>query len=125
MFLSTLLGLFPKFILQDIAGQLADAYRSKLAAQNDETRIEAEIAIKRLEAHQAIILQEQRHWMTRWIRPAFALPFIIYNGKIILWDKVLGLGSTDNLSSEYWQLQMVIFGAYFLTRPFETSKLKW
>jgi hypothetical protein len=31
----------------------------------------------------------------------------------------LGQGVTDPLSPHYWQLQMIVFGAYFLTRPFE------
>ena len=53
---------------------------------------------------------------TRWIRPLFALPFIIYNLKVVVWDKVLGLGTTDVLSDQYWQLQMIVFGAYFITR---------
>jgi hypothetical protein len=52
----------------------------------------------------------------------FALPFVIYNFKIIVWDKVMGLGSTDGLSPELIQLQMIIFGAYFLTRPFEKRR---
>jgi hypothetical protein len=56
------------------------------------------------------------------IRPLFALPFIIYNFKVIVYDKVLGLGITDDLSASYWQLQMVVFGAYFLTRGFEKRK---
>jgi hypothetical protein len=32
---------------------------------------------------------------------------------------VLGLGVTDDLSASYWQLQIIIFGAYFLTRAYE------
>ena len=60
--------------------------------------------------------------VTRWIRPAFALPFVIFNFKVIVWDKVLGLGVTADLSPAFWQLQMVVFGAYFLTRGFEKQK---
>ncbi|WP_162651311.1 hypothetical protein [Lentilitoribacter sp. Alg239-R112] len=102
-----------------IGQQLNDAYSAKLNAQNNEVRIEADKRIAYLHAQQAVLIAEQGSWMTRWIRPAFAAPFVIYNGKIILWDKALGLGVTDALSSEFWQLQMIIFGAYFLTRPFE------
>lgn len=120
MFFLKLLSFLPSYGLQHVADRLSDAYRAKLAAQNDGARIQAEIAIKQLEGQQMVLLKEQRHWLTRWIRPAFALPFVVYNAKIIIWDKVLGLGTTDPLSPEYWQLQMVIFGAYFLTRPFET-----
>ena len=102
-----------------IGKELNRAYQAKLDAKNDHERIEAEKQIAALSARQSVLIAEQGSWMTRWIRPAFALPFIIYNFKIVVWDKVLGLGATDSLSPEFWQLQMIVFGAYFLTRPLE------
>lgn len=105
-----------------IGRELNRAYQAKLDAKNDAERIEAEKQIAQLQARQSVLIAEQGSWMTRWIRPAFALPFIIYDAKIILWDKVLGWGTTDPLSPEFWQLQMIVFGAYFLTRPFERSR---
>lgn len=107
--------------LSIIGTQLNDAYQAKLNAQNNDARIEADKRIAQLHAREAVLIAEQGSWITRWIRPAFAAPFVIYNAKIILWDKVLGLGTTDALSAEFWQLQMIVFGAYFLTRPFEKS----
>lgn len=102
-----------------IGAELRAAYEARLKAQNDHERLEADMAIAQLQARQAVLLAEQGSWATRWIRPAFALPFVIYDAKIIVWDKVLGLGSTDPLTPEFWQLQMIVFGAYFITRPFE------
>ena len=114
---SLVLGLLDP--LGRIADRLQQAYEAKLRAQNDRERIAAEVQIKQLEAQQRVLLAEQKSRLTRWIRPAFALPFVIYDFKIVVWDKVLGLGTTDPLSPEFWQLQMIVFGAYFLTRPFE------
>jgi hypothetical protein len=105
-----------------IGRQLNEAYKNRLNAQNDAQRIEADLQISQLQARQNVLIAEQAHRITRWIRPAFAAPFIIYNAKIIIWDKVLGLGTTDPISSEFWQLQMIVFGAYFLTRPLEKRK---
>lgn len=105
-----------------IGKELNRAYQARLNAKNDEERIEADKQIAVLEARQAVLLAEQGSWMTRWIRPAFALPFVIYNFKIVVWDKVLGWGTTDSLSPEFWQLQMIVFGAYFLTRPLEKRR---
>lgn len=102
-----------------IGKELNRAYDNKLKAKNNEQRIEAERDIARLEAQQAVLIAEQGSWMTRWIRPAFAAPFVIYDAKVIVWDKVLKLGTTDPISPEFWQLQMIVFGAYFLTRPLE------
>lgn len=102
-----------------IGRQLNEAYQARLAARNNKQRIAADMEIARLEARRDVLVAEQRSWTTRWIRPAFAIPFVIYDFKILVWDKVLGLGTTDNLSPEFWQLQMLVFGSYFLTRPFE------
>lgn len=102
-----------------IGEQLRAAYDARLKADTDGAKLEAEVTIRQLEARQAVLIAEQGNWPTRLIRPAFAFPFIVYDFKIIIWDKVLGLGVTDPLTPEFWQLQMIVFGAYFLTRPFE------
>ena len=108
--------------LAKIANELIEARARQLDAKTEQDRIAAEVLILQLETRQSVLIAEQGSWMTRLIRPLFALPFIIYNFKVIVYDKVLGLGITDDLSASYWQLQMVIFGAYFLTRGFEKRK---
>ena len=105
-----------------IADKLAEAKLKSIDAATEQERIKADVLIQQLEARQAILIAEQSSLLTRWIRPAFALPFVIFNFKVIVWDKVLGLGVTDDLSPAFWQLQMVVFGAYFLTRGFEKQK---
>jgi hypothetical protein len=108
--------------LGKIAESIVVAKTKALDAKTEQDRIEAEVAVNQLEARQAVLIAEQGSWLTGWIRPLFALPFIIYNFKVIVWDKVFALGVTDDLSASYWQLQMVIFGAYFLTRGFEKRR---
>ena len=88
-------------------------------AKNATERVKADKEIARLEARRDILIAEQANWMTRWIRPMFALPFVIFNFKVVVWDKVFGLGVTDSISPEFWKLEMVVFGAYFLTRGIE------
>jgi len=102
--------------LAKVAVDLMDAKAKQANATTDQQRIEAEVTIHQLEARQEVLIAEQATRATRWIRPLFALPFIIYNFKVIVWDKVLGFGTTDALSDQYWQLQMIVFGAYFITR---------
>ena len=102
--------------LAKVATELMAAKTQQANATTDQQRIEAEVTIHQLEARQEVIIAEQATRATRWIRPLFALPFIIYNLKVVVWDKVLGLGTTDVLSDQYWQLQMIVFGAYFITR---------
>lgn len=102
-----------------IGEQLNKAYQARLTAATDAAKLEAEQTIAQLEARQAVLLAEQGNWESRWIRPAFALPFVIYNAKVIVWDKVLGLGVTDELSEDFAQMQTMVIGAFFLARPVE------
>lgn len=96
-----------------IPDQLRRAYEAKLNAQNDADRLAAEIEIAKLEARQASHAIGGR-WITL-VQIAWALPFVIYNAKLVLWDKVLGWGVTDPLSAELYQLQGVIVGFFFVT----------
>lgn len=104
-----------------IGKQVNRAIEIREQAKNDQARIEADKHLAEILAQQRILLAEQGHWLTRWIRPGFVFPFVIYDAKIILWDRVFGWGSTDPLSPELFQLQMIVFGAYFLTRPIEKA----
>ncbi len=106
--------------LDRIGGHLKDAYLAKTQAQTNVQKLEADIRIHQLEAQQNLLLAEQNKGLTRWIRPAIAFPFVTYLWKVVLLDKVFGLGRTDPLSAELGEIMMVMIGAYFLTRPFET-----
>ena len=118
-----MLGLL-KFLnpLKVIGDQLGAAYKAKLDAKNDDDRIKADVTISQLEARQAVLISEQKHRLTRWVRPAFAYPPAFYWGKLFVWDKALGLGTTDPIDDRLWWISMTIIGAYFLTRPFEKRR---
>lgn len=105
--------------LSSIADKLEKAYEAKLNAATDQAKLEADQQIEQLKARQAVLIAEQGSWLTSWIRPGIAAPFVVFLWKIIIWDKVLGWGTTDDLSPQIWQVFMVVVGAYFLTRPFE------
>lgn len=45
--------------------------------------------------------------------------FIIYVWKVVVWDKVLGLGTTDALSGDMSQWAMAVVTAYFGGRTLE------
>lgn len=105
--------------LDRVGRHLKDAYLVKKQAESDEQKLEADLRVRQLEAQQGLLIAEQGKVLTRWIRPAIAFPFVAYLWKVVLWDKVFGLGSTDPLSAELGEIMMVMVGAYFLTRPFE------
>ena len=108
--------------LSQISSDLKDAYTAKLNAKNDSERVAAEGRISILESRKSIILAAQSDPFERWVRPLFALPFIIYNMKLIIWDKVFGLGVTDSLSPELYNVQLTVLGGYFLYEGLKVLK---
>lgn len=102
-----------------VAEKIADAYTKKADAQTDQDRIKAEVEIERLKLRERLLLEEQVNRITRWVRPAFAYPAAFYVGKILVWDKALGLGASDPLDENMLWVLMAIVSFYFLTRPIE------
>jgi len=118
-FLKTILSWATGGGIKAIGEELRGAYEAKLKATNDHEKLEAEQNIARLQAQQSILLAEQGRWLTCWIRPAIAAPFVVYLWKLIVYDKVLKWGVTDDLSPNLWWMMSAVVTAYFLTRPFE------
>lgn len=114
------------FLSGPIVGAIINLYKAKLENQNNtdaqavdlaKAEIQAEIAA-RAEANKLLIV-EQGRWFTACIRPLFAFPLIIYYWKTIVWDKVLGLGSTDPLNGSIGEWAGWIIVAYFGGRSLE------
>ena len=104
-------------LVSDVIDGLNQAHRDRLNAKNDKDRIAADVRVAQLEAQMKVLVAEQKSWTTRWIRPALMAPVVFYWGKILTYDK-LGYGVTDDLTETQWYIVGVMFGFYFLTRPF-------
>lgn len=102
-----------------IGNQVIKYQQLKLQADGDREKLEHEETIQRLQAQQAILIEESKHKLTSWIRPALALPVVIYWGKLIVWDTVLQYGSTPYPGDHVVWYVTLIPAAYFLVRPFE------
>jgi len=103
-----------------------DAYRAKLSAENTSEKTAADLAARELAVEQRekevaaqIVIAEQGRWYTALPRPMFALAFIIYVWKVVVWDVVLGLGSTPALKGDVAQWAMIVLTAYFGGRSLE------
>lgn len=108
-----------------VAEQLATAYAARTNATTEQEHIAAQERIEHYQSLERILIAEQSSWLTRWVRPALALGPTVYLGKIFIYDKTLGLGTTDPLSDELSAIMVTIVGAYFLTRPFEKVGQVW
>lgn len=113
-------------ILQPIIGGLLTAQKQKLDAVGSHEAVAADLAkksfdldMKEAEVNASIIIAEQGNFITRSVRPMFALPFIIFCWKVVIWDKVLGLGTTDPIDPKMWGVFMLVVGAYMGGRTAE------
>lgn len=124
--LSAFLGWLGNLLGGPFARAAVDAYRAKLAAENTSEKIAADLAARELAVEQrerelanAMVLAEQGRWYTAVPRPLFAIAFIIYVWKVVVWDKVLGLGTTDALTGDVSQWATIVLTAYFGGRSLE------
>lgn len=107
-----LLGLWNP--LKSITKELIDWQVKKQDAKTEQERIAADERIKALEARRDVILQAQKDPYERWIRILWAIPMLLYTWKLVVWDKILEWGATDNLSPELWNIFMIILAGYFV-----------
>jgi hypothetical protein len=124
--ISVVLGWLGNLLGGPFAKAALDAYRAKLAAGNTSERITADLAARELVVEQRerelatqVLIAEQGRWYTALPRPLFALAFVIYAWKVVVWDKVLGLGATGALPDEMGQWAMIVLTAYFGGRSIE------
>lgn len=107
-------------ILGPIINGFLTAQKQKLdAAGSHEARAvelsQQALALERREAelNASVVIAEQGNWVTRSVRPVWSLPFILFTWKVIVWDKMLGWGTTDPLDPKMWGVFMLMVGAYF------------
>jgi hypothetical protein len=124
--LATILGWLGNLLGGPFAKAAVDAYRAKLTSDNTSEKIAADLAAKELALEQRerelaaqVTIAEQGRWYTALPRPLFALAFIIYVWKVVVWDKVLGWGATDALNGDVAQWAMIVLTAYFGGRSLE------
>lgn len=108
-------------IVGEIGEQLNIAYQAKLNAQTNAERTAADKVIATLEARRSVLVEESRQTGANAIFRVFlALPFGLFVWKVIVYDKILALGVTDDLSDNLWKVMAVVYGFYFV---YETAAL--
>src|SRR3954453_37536 len=94
-------------VLNAITGPILEAYKAKLGAENNRDGKIVELASKAIAAEidarreaSKILIAEQGRWWTAAPRAITCWSFAIFVAKVVIWDKVLGLGSTDALTGD-------------------------
>ena len=111
-------------------GVIDKAIAGAVAWKTSQTEVDKETIAASIE-HAKLAVEQQRldaeHWLTRLVRPLFAIPVGVYYAKLFLWDKVAGRVLvevygwdrawfvTDPLSPEMFTVSQTDIAAFFGT----------
>ena len=103
---------------------LIDAYQAKLKAENVDSKIAADLAASEIAAQTAeinAVMQYRIAEIGHWYEPDKLMGYCVtlYFAKLLVWDKVLGLGSTDALAGFAAITANLVVSFYFAKRGFE------
>jgi hypothetical protein len=103
---------------------LVDAYNAKLKAGNIDNKIAADLAASEIAAQVSettAISQYRIAEIGHWYEPDKLMGYCvaIYFSKLLVWDKVLGLGTTDPLAGFSAMTSNLVVSFYFAKRGFE------
>ena len=98
-----------------IAKEIRQYHTDRLKAETDKDKLAIDLEIEHLRQRQNALTRGSGAWISKLIQALWAAPFILYNFKVVFYDKVLGLGVTDKLGSFEQNIGMIIVGFYFLT----------
>ena len=95
------------FLGGPVVNGLINVYKAKLEAANTEGAQGADLAAKAIAAEiearksaQAFIIAEQGRWWTALPRALVQWSFAVFVVKCVVWDTVLGLGTTQPLGGD-------------------------
>ena len=108
-----LLSWFTQGGIAAIGDQINHWHDVKLKAETTEQKLDADKQISQLESRRDYLIAARK--VAILVQALWAFPFLVYDYKLIIWDKVLGWGATDPLSADLSNLQWVIVGFFFLT----------
>ena len=97
-----------------LAAEFRQAAKDRLDAANDKERLQAEERMQRVAEIVEAQTQGAGSWMAKVVRASYAIPFVLYNAKLIVWDKMLGLGATDPLGPYLEKTGWIVVSFYFV-----------
>jgi hypothetical protein len=103
---------------------LISAYQAHLTAVNTSEATAADLAGKEISAQVSetnAVLQYRIAEIGHWYEPDKLMGYFValYFGKLLVWDKVLGLGTTDPLAGFASVTSNLVVSFYFAKRGFE------
>lgn len=100
-----------------VTGKLADAKVALAKAETDKEKIGAQERVNTLTLIRDVQVAQDANSkrVDNIMRVLLALPFVLYNAKLVVWDKMLEWGSTDGLSEELFWIECAVISFYFIS----------
>ena len=121
-----MMGMIFGFLGGPLLNSLLGAYKARLENASGQDKMAVELAIKEIEAEiearrnaNTIIIAEQGRWWTAAPRAIVQWSFALFVAKVVVWDKVLGLGSTDPLNGDVASWAGMLMAMWFGGRTIE------
>lgn len=112
------------FVSGPLLGKALDAWKAKLASDTDQTKIAADLATRELAVQQREIEVQNQLKIAEVGHPwepeklGFYITIAFY-AKCLIYDKMMGLGSTDPLGGDVQTWAMMIMAFYYGKRTIE------
>ncbi|MCK1387386.1 hypothetical protein [Bradyrhizobium sp. 21] len=112
------------FLGGPVVKALIDAYSAKLKAENVDSKIAADLAASEIASQTAetkAVMQYRIAEIGHWHEPDKLMGYCValYFAKLLVWDKVLGFGSTEALAGFAAITANLVVSFYFAKRGFE------
>src|SRR5690606_28883274 len=122
--MTAILSWLASLLTGPLLNKALDAYKARLSAGNDADRIAADLATREMAVQQREIEVQAQYRIAslgHWYEPDKLMGYAVavYVGKLLIYDKVLGLGITDPLGGWIETTANLIVGFYFAKRGFE------
>jgi hypothetical protein len=107
--LASILGLIPG--LSNLATSLMEAaFNKEVSLYQAKAGVARDVAVA---AVQAQAQTQSKWWFMAAVPALWALPFLAFDMKVVIWDKLLKLGTTDPLDPNMWYVHIAVLTGFF------------
>ncbi len=121
-----MLGMILGFLGGPLLTNLLGAYKARLENASGQDKMAVELAIKEIEAEivsraeaTKVMALENGRWFTWMPRAIVQWSFALFVGKCVVWDNLLGLGTTDPLNGDISSWAGMVMAMWFGGRTIE------
>lgn len=121
-----MLGMIFGFLGGPLLNNLLGAYKARLENASGQDKMAVELAIKEIEAEivsrteaTKVLMLENGRWWTWAPRALVQWSFALYVGKCVVYDNLLGLGTTDPLNGDIASWAGMVMAMWFGGRTIE------